>query len=92
MKIHVHYTTQLKAELGIEAEEIEIAGPCQFADLLQRLIDRHPVEFQRLVVDESGKLLPSILLCIDDQQVSPRLETTLDDGASVTFLSAISGG
>lgn len=92
MKVHVHYTTQLKAELGIAAEEIEIEGPCQCADLLKRLIDRHPAEFQRLVVDESGQLLPSILLCVNDQQVSPRLETTLDDGASVTFLSAISGG
>ena len=92
MKINVHYTTQLKAELGIEREEIDIAGPCQFADLLQRLIDQHPAEFQRLVVDESGKLLPSILLCVDEQHVSPSPEMTLDDGASVTFLSAISGG
>jgi molybdopterin converting factor small subunit len=92
IKIHVHYTTQLKAELGIEGEELEIAPPCQFTDLLQRLIVRHPAEFQRLVVDESGKLLPSILLCVDDQQISPCPETTLEDGASVMFLSAISGG
>ncbi len=92
MKIHVHYTTQLKAELGIEGEDVEVSGRCQFADLLRCLIEKHPAEFRRLVVDETGKLLPSILLCVDDQQVSPRDETTLDDGASVTFLSAISGG
>lgn len=92
IKIHVHYTTQLKAELGIEGEEVEMAAPCRFADLLQCLTDKHPVEFPRLVVDERGKLMPSILLCVDDQQISPCPETTLEDGASVMFLSAISGG
>ena len=61
-------------------------------DLLQTLTVRHDQAFRQLVLDSSGKLLPSILLCIDDQQIDVTDRRILNDGTVVTFLSAISGG
>ena len=92
MKLTVHYTTQLKAELGMEAEVIEMPDGSCFSDILKSLLAKHEAAFKKLVVDDQGRLLPSILPCVDDQQVAADEDPELRPGGSVTFLSAISGG
>jgi hypothetical protein len=62
------------------------------SELLRSLAVRHPGPFGQLVLTPEGELLPSILLCVNDQQVDPASDDPLPDGATVTFLSAISGG
>ena len=92
MKLRIHYTTQLKAELGTDSEEIEAPDGSRFADVLRILAKKHMATFRLLVIDANGQLLPSILLCVDDEQISPDDNPVLSSGDSVTFLSAISGG
>ena len=92
MLVKVQYTTQLKAAIGQSEEPIELANDATLSDLIQQLVVKHAETFSRLVLDSNGNLLPSILLCVDDEQVSGDLSTALADGSVVTFLSAISGG
>ena len=91
MKLRIHYTTQLKAELRIDSEEIDVPDGSRFSDVLRLLTERHAEVFRRLVVGDDGQLLPSILPCVDDEQISPDDDQVLEAGGSVTFLSVISG-
>ena len=92
MIIKVQYTTQLKAAIGVAEEAIELSDGSTLADLVQTLSVRHEQPFRQLVLSGSGQLLPSILLCVDDEQVEASDGRGLADGSVVTFLSAISGG
>ena len=92
MNITAVYTTQLKASLGVASETLDIADGATVGALIAALSERHGDDFTRLVLDESNSLLPSIILCIGDEQVAPGSDAPLSDGDSVTFLSAISGG
>ena len=92
MQVTVHYTTQLKAELGVAEESVLLPASSDPGDLLRSLATRHPGPFGQLVLSPEGQLLPSIVLCVNDQQVDPASPDPLPDGATVTFLSAISGG
>ena len=92
MNITAVYTTQLKAALGVAAESLDVADEATIGTLIAALSDRHADDFTRLVLDDAGNLLPSIILCIGDEQVAPGSNQPLSDGDSVTFLSAISGG
>ena len=92
MIVKVQYTTQLKAAIGQAEESVDLSEDSTLADLLQTLAVRHEQPFHQLVLNNSGQLLPSILLCVDDQQVDLSEKCPLADGAVVTFLSAISGG
>ena len=92
MRVHVHYTTQIKAALGFAEETVEIPAQAGIRDLLRILGERHAEPFRQLVLTVEGNLLPSILLCVGDRQVDPDDPDPLPDGSTVTFLSAISGG
>jgi molybdopterin converting factor small subunit len=92
MKITVVYTTQLKDELGMAIESLDVAPSCSIVELVSQLALRHPDVFRKLVVDASDRLLPSIFLCVGDQQVAFDESVELSDGDTLTFLSAISGG
>jgi molybdopterin converting factor small subunit len=92
MIIDVHYTTQLRAALGQAQQRVTIDDGATLDQLLQQLADDQPEVFSRLVLDAQGQLLPNIILCVDDQQVTAADRHVLHDGAQVTLLSAISGG
>ena len=92
MRLTIVYTTQLKAALGIGAETVDVPAPATAADLLIALGEKHGAEFRRLALDSTGRPLPSLLICIGDEQVAPAAPLSLKDGDTITILSAISGG
>jgi molybdopterin converting factor small subunit len=92
MKVRVSYTTQLKAALGFGSEMVELPPSATLPQLLARLSETHGATFRDLVLENEGRLLPSILLCVGDQQVDIDTVSALKDGDEVTILSAISGG
>ncbi len=69
MQITVIYTTQLKSELGLGQETIDVPAPCSVSQLVEQLAAKHHLAFSRLAVDSDGKLLPSIMLCLNDKQI-----------------------
>ena len=92
MNVRVIYTTQLRAALGRGWEEIDLPGPATLPGLLDRLGQLHGPTFRDLVLDSQGRPLPSILLCVGDQQIRADTAGDLKEGDQVTILSAISGG
>lgn len=92
MRLNIVYTTQLKAALGIAIEQVDMTPPKTAADLLTALAENHGPEFRRLALDSAGKPLPSLLICVGDEQVAPTAPLQLKDGDTITILSAISGG
>lgn len=92
MRISVQYTTQLKASLGVPEEEIELPPSSSVNDLVERLKVQHGEAFTKFALDASGTLLPNLVVCVDDQQVTLPDQVDLTEGSTVMFLSAISGG
>lgn len=92
MKVRVHYTTQLRTAVGRATDEVELGQAATLGNLLEQLASRHGGEFRDMILDDSGSLLPSVLVCIGDTQTQPDIETRLNEGDDVTLLSPISGG
>ena len=92
MIINVHYTAQLKSSVGAGEEEIEMSQGKRLKDLVDDLTQRHGEAFSKYVLDEQGNLLPAVVICLNDEQVSLGDNAPLTEGASVMFLTAISGG
>ena len=92
MKVTVHYTTQIRSAIGKAREEVSLEEGATLSDLVQRLIREHGESLQDLLLSEQSTLLPSILLCVGDEQVDFDRSEPLSDGDQITLLSAISGG
>ncbi|MFP6613654.1 MAG: MoaD/ThiS family protein [Pirellulales bacterium] len=94
MKITVQFTTQLKATLGHSSEELDLESPASVGDAIAHLRKIHGHKLCGLLYDERGELLPSVLVCVGDGQISAdnASESELNEGECVTLLSAISGG
>lgn len=92
MNVTVVYTTQIKATLGMAEAVVEVSAGTSAVDLLKQLAEQHGVTFGELVFAAGGQLLPSLLLCIGDKQLTAPGQHTLSDGEVLTILSAISGG
>lgn len=90
LEIRVQFTTQLKALLGSSDVLLQLPAGSTVQDVVEHLADLYQDAFTQRVVDQHRQLLPSVLVCLNDQQVDTNAE--LSDSATVTFLSAISGG
>jgi molybdopterin converting factor small subunit len=92
MHVTVVFTTQIKAALGTVQEQVAIDAGSTVQSVLQTLQRKHSEVFSQLVFDQQGSLLPSLLICVNDQQVTSPANHGMTDGDTVTLLSAISGG
>ena len=92
MNIRVHFTTQIRSALGMAGDVVELPARATVLDLLRRLAQQHGDSFRQSVLDADGHPVPSILMCVGDDQVTGSLDLPLNDGDEVTILSAISGG
>jgi len=92
MQVSVVYTTQVKAALDLPGETIEVAAGSTASDLLKQLVEKHGSKFGELVFTSEGKLLPSLLMCVGDEQLASPADYPLQEGDALTLLSAISGG
>lgn len=92
MTVRIHYMTQVRAVLGLAGEEVELAEPSPAASVLNALAECHGDRFREIVLDAEGRLRPSVLVCLGDEQLDASLQTLVKPGDELTILSAISGG
>lgn len=92
MQVHVHFTAQLRAALDRSQQTFALPAGSTLADLLRELANAYPDACEKFVLRNDGQLQPNMILCVDDTQVTQFPQFELHDGASVTLLSAISGG
>lgn len=88
----MHYLAQLRRATGTASEKIDLDGSATLTSLLAVLAGQHGESFRRALLDEKGSLRPTILVFVNDEQVSQPEQVLLKQGDSVTFLSPIAGG
>jgi molybdopterin converting factor small subunit len=92
MEVHLHFTAQLRTALNRNTQTVHVAPNANLMDVLHQLAQEHPEVFQRYVLRDDGELQPNIIPCVDDAQITDPHNCQLTPGATVTLLSAISGG
>ncbi len=92
IRISVRYMAQLKQAAGAACEEVALPDPCPVRDLLLAIADRHGTSLRSLLLDADGSLQPTILVFVNDGQLSANDGPALKDGDVVTLLSPIAGG
>ena len=92
MKVTVEYAAQVKQAAGVGSETIELNDGCSVQELVSRVAELHGEPLKRLILDAGGKLHPSILLFVGDDQVRSDSQVTLHESDVVTLLSPVSGG
>ena len=92
MNVTIKYMAQIKVTAGVAEETLDLADPCSVSDLLRQLTEKHHPGLRPMLLDESGRLQPTILLFVNDSQVQDTDAAMLANGDVVTFLSPIAGG
>lgn len=92
MQITVEYSAQVKRAAGVPRETFELPEHANLETLVAEIGKRHGPELSNLLLAGDGKLHPSILVFVGERQIRGEDDHALDDGASVSFLSPISGG
>lgn len=92
MEVRVEYFAQVKKTIGKAHEWLSINNPFVLDDLLRLLYDRNGSEFRSVVFDENGRILPSIMISLNYEQVQQGRDLTLRHGDTVSILSPMSGG
>lgn len=93
MKLHVHYTAQLRAAVGRSEEEVELPDGSSLADLLLRLAEQY-CDARPHLATECGSLRPSLLVVVNNIAVPLReaADRELQPGDVVMLLPPIAGG
>ena len=92
MKVAVRYVAQLRRAAGVAGEEVALEAPCRAHELVARLARGHGPPLHDLLLDAQGRVQPTILVFVGDEQVRAAQDVTLRDGDVVTLLSPVAGG
>lgn len=92
MQVIVEYTAQARRAAGTNREEIELPQSATLRDLISAVSARHGEPLEKILLDATGELHPSILLFVRDEQARWDSNRLLDERDVVTILSPISGG
>jgi molybdopterin converting factor small subunit len=90
MHVTVHFLAQLRRAAGCSVERVHLPSELTLADLFACLGDLHGEPFRHLLLGETGRPHPSLLVFIRDQPAEPT--TVLREGDEVTILTPMAGG
>lgn len=92
MKITVEYSAQLKRIAGTGSQVVEVDSDGSIRTVIEKVAGEHGDDFRGFTLNGTGDLQPTILLCVNDEQVSWASPPPLNDGDVVSLLSPIAGG
>jgi molybdopterin converting factor small subunit len=92
MRAVFHYHAQVRQAAGAESEPVELAGAPSLEEAMAALAARHGEDFRALVLDDAGRIRPSLLVLVNGQPAARGATRPLADGDVVTLLSAMAGG
>jgi molybdopterin converting factor small subunit len=93
MTIHVKVGGQLRTTLGQEAIVVQTGGnrAMTLGGVLAAIAEQH-AHARELLFKADGSIAGGLLVLLDDTAAVPDHKVALADGATITLLSAISGG
>jgi molybdopterin converting factor small subunit len=91
MKIDIEFTHQLRQACGLDSVQLELDGPVDSCQLVERLVRQRSELFEDLLLEDE-QLRTGTLMFINQQHVPWNQPRALVDGDRVTFMSLISGG
>ena len=92
MKVKIRYCGQLKQAAGCAAEEVKPGGELSARELIASVAARHGEPLTGYLLDESGRLRPTVLAFVNEEQIDWETPRPLGDGDELVFMSAIAGG
>ncbi len=92
MNVSIRYMAQLKHAAGVAREQATLDAACSPHELVTRRAACHGEALHRLLLDGAGRLHPTILLFVGDEQATPAAGYLLKDGDQITVLAPIAGG
>ncbi len=92
MQVRVEFTGQLKQRLQQSQEMFDVNEGCQVKHLIEKVAQEKGDDFRSVMMNEKGELRPTLLICVNEKQISPPWEAALFEGDVVALLSPISGG
>ncbi len=93
MNITFQYTGQLAKAAGAHQEDVELQPGTPLKGAIETLTTRHGADYATLLLDDAGRLRPTLLVAIDDQQVAgDPAATDLSNARTVTLMTPIAGG
>ena len=92
MKVNVQFFAQLGQAAGASSQSVALEGPCTAQELVRRLAQEHGPRFRDLVLDDEGRLRPSVLLFVGEEQVQWDAPAELRDRDSLLLATPIAGG
>ncbi len=92
MQLTIRYETLLKRATGVATQTLEIAEGCDVRDVVSRLAQEASDAAKSMLVDASGSVQPSLLIFVNNRQVTASESCKVTSGDEVTLMSPISGG
>ena len=92
MKIKVSFNGQLRQISGRESEQREITANAGIDLLAADLAKSSGSDFEKILLDESGRVRASVIVLINDVPVEKGSAPSLKEGDAVSLLPAIAGG
>lgn len=92
MRITLQYATQVKRAAGVGSETLDVPSPCGITDVIRLAAERRGEALRKLMLDEQGRVQPSLLVFVHDRQLGRDEVIALQEGDVVTIMAPISGG
>ncbi len=92
MRVTVQYSAQARQAAGRSYEEIVLPDNATLTALLQHLAQSHGDLMRRLLLDADNNPHPSVLIFVNEEQVTWSAPPVLHDGDDIILLSPVSGG
>lgn len=92
VNVTVEYAAQVKKAAGVAAETLDVPESSTAQDVVRQVADAHGEVLSELILDGEGRLHPSILLFVGDDQIAWDAPLPLQNRDVVTILSPVSGG
>ena len=92
MNVSVEYSAQLKRAIGRVREDLKVEAGTTAQDLLRQIAEREGGDVESFLIKSDGRLSPTVLLCVNDEQVLWSAPRELADGDVVSLATPIAGG
>jgi molybdopterin converting factor small subunit len=91
MRIGIRYMAQIKMAAGVAIEVLDLPGPTLVGQVLAALAERH-AGIRPLLLTDQGRVQPTLLLFLGDEQITADQEAPRRDGDVLTILTPMAGG